>query len=113
MFAKHFKLAEHVVYLGSTKISIAVGTPGRVAQLLITPPSTNATTTDAAPADGGDGALKLFSLSHIFLDSTYLDSKKRSILDIPETRDEIFKGILGNPGIMERLKDGKLKIVLY
>jgi len=34
LFAKHFKLEEHVGYLKKTKIGSAVGTPGRVGKLL-------------------------------------------------------------------------------
>ena len=34
LFAKHFKLAEHVAYLKRTKIGAAVGTPGRIGKLL-------------------------------------------------------------------------------
>lgn len=34
LFAKHFKLAEHVEYLQKTKVGIAVGTPGRIGKLL-------------------------------------------------------------------------------
>jgi protein CMS1 len=34
LFAKHFKLEEHVKYLKKTKIGTAVGTPGRVGKLL-------------------------------------------------------------------------------
>lgn len=34
LFAKHFKLAEHVTYLKRTKIGTAVGTPGRLGKLL-------------------------------------------------------------------------------
>lgn len=34
LFAKHFKLEEHVNYLKKTKIGSAVGTPGRVGKLL-------------------------------------------------------------------------------
>jgi len=34
LFAKHFKLAEHVSYLKRTKVGAAVGTPGRVGKLL-------------------------------------------------------------------------------
>lgn len=33
MFAKHFKLADHVAYLAKTKVAIAVGTPGRIGKL--------------------------------------------------------------------------------
>lgn len=34
LFAKHFKLDEHVRYLSKTKVGAAVGTPGRVGKLL-------------------------------------------------------------------------------
>lgn len=34
LFAKHFKLEEHVAYLKRTKIGAAVGTPGRIGKLL-------------------------------------------------------------------------------
>jgi protein CMS1 len=34
LFARHFKLEEHVSYLKRTKIGVAVGTPGRIGKLL-------------------------------------------------------------------------------
>lgn len=34
LFARHFKLEEHVAYLRRTKIAAAVGTPGRIGKLL-------------------------------------------------------------------------------
>ncbi len=34
IFAKHFKLSEHVSYLKRTKVGAAVGTPGRIGKLL-------------------------------------------------------------------------------
>jgi protein CMS1 len=34
LFAKHFKLAQHVDYLKRTKVGAAVGTPGRLGKLL-------------------------------------------------------------------------------
>ena len=34
LFAKHFKLQDHVQYLKRTAIGAAVGTPGRVGKLL-------------------------------------------------------------------------------
>lgn len=34
LFARHFKLEEHVTYLKRTKIGAAVGTPGRMGKLL-------------------------------------------------------------------------------
>ncbi|KDR73448.1 hypothetical protein GALMADRAFT_124540 [Galerina marginata CBS 339.88] len=60
LFAKHFKLAQHVTYLKRTKIGAAVGTPGRLGKLL--------NETDA---------LNVSALSHIILDITYKDAKNR------------------------------------
>lgn len=34
LFAKHFKLEEHVAYMKRTKVGTAVGTPGRIGKLL-------------------------------------------------------------------------------
>jgi protein CMS1 len=34
LFARHFKLEDHVTYLKRTKIAAAVGTPGRIGKLL-------------------------------------------------------------------------------
>lgn len=34
LFAKHFKLAQHVTYLKRTKVGAAAGTPGRLGKLL-------------------------------------------------------------------------------
>lgn len=34
LFARHFKLHEHITYLNRTKVGVAVGTPARLGQLL-------------------------------------------------------------------------------
>jgi protein CMS1 len=34
LFARHFKLQEHIDYLRRTKVGSAVGTPGRIGKLL-------------------------------------------------------------------------------
>ncbi|KAF9483804.1 hypothetical protein BDN70DRAFT_851145 [Pholiota conissans] len=96
LFAKHFKLAEHATYLKRTKIGTAVGTPGRLGKLL------NETDT-----------LNISALSHIILDITYKDAKTRTLLDIPETRDEVFKTVLNNKQILTGIKEGKIQVVLF
>lgn len=58
-------------------------------------------------------ALHLTHLSHLIFDVTHLDSKNRSLLDMPEAFDDVFRHVLGNKGIMDRLRDGKMKIVMY
>ncbi|KAJ7349490.1 U3-containing 90S pre-ribosomal complex subunit-domain containing protein [Mycena albidolilacea] len=96
LFAKHFKLAEHVTYLRRTKVGSAVGTPGRIGKLLCE--------TDA---------LAVNALSHIILDVSFRDAKNRNILDIPETRDEIFKTVIGAPKVLQAIKEGKIQVVLF
>ncbi|TFK55256.1 hypothetical protein OE88DRAFT_1674959 [Heliocybe sulcata] len=95
LFAKHIKLEEHVKYLKRTKFGAAAGTPGRLGKLL--------------EAD----ALSVVSLTHIILDVSYLDSKKRSLLDIPETRDEVFRLFLGSPKVLQAMRAGQVKLVLF
>ncbi|PIL23800.1 hypothetical protein GSI_13551 [Ganoderma sinense ZZ0214-1] len=95
LFAKHFKLEEHAAYLKRTKIAAAVGTPGRLGKLLC---DTDALSTSA--------------LTHIILDVSYRDVKKRSLLDIPETRDEVFRTVLGAPKVLSGLKQGTIQLVL-
>ncbi|KAH9951389.1 U3-containing 90S pre-ribosomal complex subunit-domain containing protein [Amylocystis lapponica] len=95
LFGKHFKVEEHAAYLRRTKVAAAVGTPGRLGKLL--------TDTDALSAS---------ALTHIILDLSYHDAKKRSVLDIPETRDEVFKTVLCAPKILNGLKQGKIQLVL-
>ncbi|KAG6920002.1 hypothetical protein DXG01_013351 [Tephrocybe rancida] len=96
LFAKHFKLAEHVTYLRRTKVGAAVGTPGRLGKLL-------------CETDG----LTVSALSHIILDVSYQDSKKRTLLDIPETREEVFKTVLGGPKVMHAIKEGSIQVILF
>lgn len=96
LFAKHFKLSEHVTYLKRTKVGAAVGTPGRIGKLLCE--------TDA---------LSVSALTHILLDITYRDAKKRTLLDIPEARDEVFKNVLATPMVLNAIKEGKIQIVLF
>ncbi|KAI0262916.1 U3-containing 90S pre-ribosomal complex subunit-domain containing protein [Gloeopeniophorella convolvens] len=96
LFAKHVKLEEHVKYLKGTKVGSAVGTPSRVGKLLCD--------TDA---------FSVSALTHIMLDVSHQDAKKRSLLDIPETRDEVFKTVLAAPQVLEGLKTGKIRLVLF
>ncbi|KAG2077808.1 hypothetical protein BDR04DRAFT_1041922 [Suillus decipiens] len=96
LFAKHFKLEEHVSYLKRSKIGSAVGTPGRIGKLLCE--------TDA---------LLVTQLTHIILDISHQDPKKRSLLDIPETRDEVFRTVLGAPKVLKGIQEGRIQLVLF
>ncbi|TNY23607.1 U3-containing 90S pre-ribosomal complex subunit-domain containing protein [Rhodotorula diobovata] len=95
LFAKHFKLSEHVEYMKKTHVGLAVGTPNRIEKLL-----------------NESDALHLTHLSHLILDVSHLDSKKRSLVDLPEARVDLFK-LLGSKPIMDRLREGKMKIVVF
>ncbi|KAF5324946.1 hypothetical protein D9611_004355 [Ephemerocybe angulata] len=83
LFAKHFKLSEHVDYLRRTKIGAAAG------------------------------SLAVSALTHIILDVTFHDAKNRNVLEIPETRDEVFKTVLGAPTVMKGVKEGKIQVILF
>lgn len=113
LFAKHFKLEEHVAYLKRTKIAAAVGTPGRLGKLLC---DTGASHTCCAKqvllTYVWPDALSTSALTHIILDVSYRDAKKRSLLDIPETRDEVFRTVLGAPKVFNGLKQGTIQLVL-
>ena len=53
------------------------------------------------------------ALTHIIIDLSYKDVKRRSVLDIPETRDEVFGKILSHEGTLQGIKTGKVQIVLF
>ncbi|GAA5914868.1 hypothetical protein JCM8208_003033 [Rhodotorula glutinis] len=95
LFAKHFKLSEHVEYMQKTHVGLAVGTPNRIEKLL-----------------NESDALHLTHLSHLILDVSHLDSKKRSLVDLPEARADLFK-LLGTKAVMDRLREGKMKLVVF
>ncbi|CED84815.1 Predicted DEAD-box-containing helicase [Phaffia rhodozyma] len=84
LFAKHFKLAEHITYLSTTKISLAVGTPHRVGELI--------------------RANALKPPPYILLDLTYKDAKSRTLLESPEGRAQIWKDVLGKDSLLDRLR---------
>ena len=58
-------------------------------------------------------ALSTSALTHIMLDITYRDAKKRTLFDIPETRDEVLRTVLGAESIRQAIKRGKVQVVLF
>jgi len=117
LFAKHFKVDEHVQYLRKTKIVAAVGTPGRLGKLLEVDGAFHYLQLASCLAftvfNAMLGCLSLDALSHIIIDASYEDTKKRTIFDIPETRQELFKTVFGNERMKRVLQSGKVKIVLF
>jgi protein CMS1 len=67
------------------------------------------------PTDGvlTPDALSVVALTHVVLDVSYRDAKNRCLFDIPETRDELFKTVLGARLVIEGLKAGKIQVVLF
>ncbi|KAA1066822.1 hypothetical protein PGT21_026159 [Puccinia graminis f. sp. tritici] len=100
LFAKHFKLPEHVNHLKETKVSIGVGTPDRISKLL--------TYKD-------DEGLKLDRLKFLILDLTWLDAKGFNLTELPDSTHKaaLWKSLLGLPKTLERFQSGKTKIVLF
>lgn len=61
----------------------------------------------------GSDSIGLSALTHIVIDLSYRDAKRRCVLDIPETRDEVFGKILSYRGIVQGIKAGRVQIVLF
>ena len=57
-------------------------------------------------------ALSIAALTHIIIDVSHRDSKMRNVLDIPETRDEVFKSVIGAAKVLQGLRQGKIQLVL-
>ena len=51
-------------------------------------------------------------MTHVIIDVSHRDSKNRNVLDIPETRDEVFKGVIGAPKVLQGIRAGKIQLVL-
>ncbi|KAG8738735.1 hypothetical protein FRC10_006570 [Ceratobasidium sp. 414] len=135
LFAKHFKLKDHIAYLAKTRVStklcchhLAHSACQSTLYLLILSHYSYSNRLSLPEFDYLalifrntkakliyllSDALSVKALSHIVLDMSHLDSKQRSLLDIPETRVDTLKGVLGNERISERLANGKTKLVLF
>lgn len=57
--------------------------------------------------------LNVSAVSHIILDITHKDAKKRNLLEISETRGETFETVLGNNKILKGIQEGKIQVVLF
>ncbi|GHJ85211.1 hypothetical protein NliqN6_1613 [Naganishia liquefaciens] len=96
LFAKHFKVSEQIEHLQKTKISIAAGTPNRIGKIL-------------ADSD----ALHIRQQTMILLDLTYRDSKNRSLLSIPEIRQDFWKTLFGDKVVRQKLLAAGVKIGVF
>lgn len=89
-FAKHFKVEEQVSFLQKNNTGIAVGTPQRLIDL-IENGNHNSIILLASSANGVPGSLSLASLKRLVVDASYIDSKKRGIVDMRETMMPLVK----------------------
>ncbi|KAF2703896.1 hypothetical protein K504DRAFT_462972 [Pleomassaria siparia CBS 279.74] len=76
LFAKHMKVAEQVAHLKKNKIDFGVGTPERLTALL------------------DQNALSTTNLKRIVIDVSYIDQKKRGILDMKDLHESLIKLLL-------------------
>ncbi|KAK5164222.1 Protein cms1 [Saxophila tyrrhenica] len=93
LFAKHIKLKEAVETLSKTSVNIGVGTPQRIMDLL------------------DNGALSSADLERIIIDASFIDQKKRGILDMKETQVPLVR-LLTRSELKKRYGDAGSKIEL-
>lgn len=61
----------------------------------------------------GPDSMAVSALTHIIIDLSYRDTKRRSVLDITETRDEVFGKILSHKSTLQGIRAGKVQLVLF
>ncbi|KAJ4286756.1 Protein cms1 [Kalmusia sp. IMI 367209] len=76
LFAKHMKVAEQVEHLKKNKIDFGVGTPDRLSALL------------------DQNALSTANLKRVVVDVSYIDQKKRGILDMKDLHEPLIRLLL-------------------
>ena len=98
LFAKHIKLAEAIETVRESRIGIGVGTPQRVADLLEA------------------GALKADGLERVVVDASFVDGKKRGILDMRETVGPLVR-LLARGELRERFEkkvlDERIELIFF
>ncbi|PSS12451.1 hypothetical protein M430DRAFT_106629 [Amorphotheca resinae ATCC 22711] len=96
LFGKHIKMQDAIKFLKSTRTGIAVGTPARIKDLL------------------DDGALATDRLERIVIDCSYIDQKKKGILETKETQIALIQ-LLGEKQLRERYNSdsGSIDLLFY
>ncbi|KAF2109737.1 U3-containing 90S pre-ribosomal complex subunit-domain containing protein [Lophiotrema nucula] len=95
LFAKHIKLAEQMEHLKKNKIDFGVGTPERLSALL------------------DQDALSTANLKRIVIDVSYIDQKKRGILDMKELHEPLIRLLLRKEFVDEDGQEGNDLLVFY
>ncbi|KAJ9622723.1 Protein cms1 [Taxawa tesnikishii (nom. ined.)] len=96
LFAKHIKLREQADMVKKSRISIGVGTPQRITDLL------------------EDGALGQSGLERIVIDASHIDQKKRGILDMKEIEVPLVR-LLSREDLRSKYGagEGKVELLFY
>ncbi|KAF2397441.1 hypothetical protein EJ06DRAFT_533044 [Trichodelitschia bisporula] len=96
LFAKHIKLKEAVESCRKMRMTIGVGTPQRIFDVL------------------DEGALSTQHLKRICIDASYIDLKKRGILDMKDTQVPLIK-LLTRTDLKERYEAdvAPVKLLFY
>ena len=104
-------------HVSKTGFNVACGTPDRIGKLLeVSEELRNELGTGQEKGGTKSKAregLSINSLALLVLDVSHLDDKKRDFFSIPESRDALFKMVLKRSEIMERLRNGRMKLLLY
>lgn len=93
LFARHIKLAEQMEQLQGAKVSVAVGTPSRIAQLAA-------------------GKALDFSETQVLLVDVRLNVKQQTIFNIKDTREALFS-LFAETALLTNLVAGKARIAFF
>ncbi|KAI5451868.1 Protein cms1 [Naganishia albida] len=96
LFAKHFKVSEQIEHLQKTKICLAAGSPNRIGKIL-----------------AESEALHIRQQTVILLDLTFRDSKNRTLLSIPEIRQDFWKTLFGDKAVRQKILASGVKIGVF
>ncbi|KAG5983279.1 hypothetical protein E4U55_000357 [Claviceps digitariae] len=94
LFAKHMKVEDQVTFLRTRRCGIGVGTPARMMELMDI-----------------DNGLRLHHLERVVVDASYVDKKKRGIMDMKDTLMPLAQ-FLTRPEFRERYCDEKKPLAL-
>ncbi|KAF2675162.1 hypothetical protein BT63DRAFT_431093 [Microthyrium microscopicum] len=94
LFAKHIKIQESIDFCKRKRITIGVGTPQRIIDLL------------------ENGALSSKDLKRVVIDASHVDAKRRGILEMKDTLNPLVK-LLNTPLLRDRFTDGSTTVIFY
>ncbi|KAI0229410.1 Protein CMSS1 [Lamellibrachia satsuma] len=93
LFAKHIKLKEQIKLLLKSTVHIGVGTPNRIQALI------------------ESESLSMKQTKYVLLDWTWRDLKLRRLIDVPETRTDMWSLLTSH--VIPQVKRGHMHIGLY